>query len=109
MKQNLSIVLDRNKSNLSIKDALSMVGLDGMENKKVYQLSGGEQQRVALARLILKKCNVILADEPTGSLDEKNSAIVMKQLHYLNEQGKTIIMVTHNLKYIQDATMVINL
>lgn len=109
VKQNLSIVLDRNKSNLSIKDALSMVGLDGMENKKVYQLSGGEQQRVALERLILKKCNVILADEPTGSLDEKNSAIVMKQLHYLNEQGKTIIMVTHNLKYIQDATMVINL
>lgn len=109
VKQNLSMVLDKNKANLSIKEVLKKVGLEGMENKKVYQLSGGEQQRVALARLMLKKCNVILADEPTGSLDEKNSAVVMEQLHYLNEQGKTIVMVTHNMKYVKEATMIINL
>ena len=109
VKQNLSMVLDKNRDNLSIKETLKKVGLEGLENRKVYQLSGGEQQRVALARLMLKKCNVILADEPTGSLDEKNSAVVMEQLHYLNEQGKTIIMVTHNMKYVKDATMVINL
>lgn len=109
VKQNLSMVLDKNRDNLSIKETLKKVGLEGLENRKVYQLSGGEQQRVALARLMLKKCNVILADEPTGSLDEKNSAVVMEKLHYLNEQGKTIIMVTHNMKYVKDATMVINL
>lgn len=109
VKQNLSMVLDKNKANLSIKEVLKKVGLEGMENKKVYQLSGGEQQRVALARLMLKKCNVILADEPTGSLDEKNSAVVMEQLHYLNEQGKTIVMVTHNMKFVKEATMIINL
>ena len=111
VKQNLSMVLDKSEANLSIKEVLKRVGLEGFgfENKKVYQLSGGEQQRVALARLMLKKCNVILADEPTGSLDEKNSALVMELLHSLNEQGKTIIMVTHNRKYVEEATMVINL
>lgn len=111
VKQNLSMVLDKSEANLSIKEVLKRVGLEGFgfENKKVYQLSGGEQQRVALARLMLKKCNVILADEPTGSLDEKNSALVMELLHSLNEQGKTIIMVTHNMKYVKEATMVINL
>lgn len=109
VKQNLSMVLDKNRDNLSIKEVLKKVGLEGLENKKVYQLSGGEQQRVALARLMLKKCNVILADEPTGSLDEKNSAVVMEQLHYLNKQGKTIVMVTHNMKYVKEATMIINL
>ena len=65
-------------------------------NKKVYQLSGGEQQRVALARLMLKKCSIVLADEPTGSLDKKNSEIVMNILHELSEQGKTVIVVTHS-------------
>ena len=109
VKQNLSMVLDKNKESLSIKAVLKKVGLEGFENKKVYQLSGGEQQRVALARLMLKKCNVILADEPTGSLDEKNSDVVMELLHDLNEQGKTIIMVTHNMKYVKEATTIINL
>ena len=109
VKQNLSMVLDKNKESLSIKEVLTKVGLEGFENKKVYQLSGGEQQRVALARLMLKKCNVILADEPTGSLDEKNSDVVMELLHDLNEQGKTIIMVTHNMKYVKEATTIINL
>ena len=75
---------------------LEKVGLQKVINKKVYQLSGGEQQRVALARLMLKKCSIVLADEPTGSLDKKNSEIVMNILHELSEQGKTVIVVTHS-------------
>ena len=55
-----------------------------------------EKQRVALARLMLKKCSIVLADEPTGSLDKKNSEIVMNILHELSEQGKTVIVVTHS-------------
>ena len=61
-----------------------------------YSDNGGEQQRVALARLMLKKCSIVLADEPTGSLDKKNSEIVMNILHELSEQGKTVIVVTHS-------------
>ena len=80
----------------AINEALEKVGLQKVINKKVYQLSGGEQQRVALARLMLKKCSIVLADEPTGSLDKKNSEIVMNILHELSEQGKTVIVVTHS-------------
>ena len=83
-------------SDISINEALEKVGLQKVINKKVYQLSGGEQQRVALARLMLKKCSIVLADEPTGSLDKKNSEIVMNILHELSEQGKTVIVVTHS-------------
>ena len=84
------------RTDISINEALEKVGLQKVINKKVYQLSGGEQQRVALARLMLKKCSIVLADEPTGSLDKKNSEIVMNILHELSEQGKTVIVVTHS-------------
>ncbi|EGO88877.1 putative bacteriocin export ABC transporter [Clostridium botulinum C] len=88
--------LSKNEENKKIKDALSKVGLENIENEKVYSLSGGEQQRVALAKIILKPSSIILADEPTGSLDEKNRDIVLKILKKFNEDGKTIIVVTHD-------------
>lgn len=65
-------------------------------HQKVYQLSGGEQQRVALARLMLKSCDLILADEPTGSLDKDNAERVMQILRSLNEEGRTVIIVSHD-------------
>lgn len=65
-------------------------------SQKIYNLSGGEQQRVALARLLLKNCEIILADEPTGSLDVANRDLVLDVLDKLNQEGKTIIMVTHD-------------
>lgn len=65
-------------------------------NTKVYKLSGGEQQRVALARLLLKNAELILCDEPTGSLDSHNSEKVMELLIRLNQEGKTILIVTHD-------------
>ena len=77
VKENLEIIKKSGRTDISINEALEKVGLQKVINKKVYQLSGGEQQRVALARLMLKKCSIVLADEPTGSLDKKNSEIVM--------------------------------
>lgn len=96
--ENLKIVKSHDDSTVSIDSALSRVGLEDKKNSKVYTLSGGEQQRVALARLMIKKCDLILADEPTGSLDQENSAEVMSILGELNKAGKTILVVTHNLE-----------
>ena len=84
-----------------IADALAQVGLSGYERRKVYTLSGGEQQRVALAKIIAKSPDIILADEPTGSLDERNRSYVMDILKELNRQGKTIVVVTHD-PYVSD-------
>ncbi|MGE9993956.1 putative bacteriocin export ABC transporter [Peptoniphilaceae bacterium SGI.137] len=85
----------------AIRNALETVGLSGMEKQKIYTLSGGEQQRVALARLLVKPCSVIFADEPTGNLDDENGKKVMDILFDMNRSGKTIVVVTHdeNLLY----------
>ena len=83
-----------------IYDAIECVGLTGLENRKVYSLSGGEQQRVALARIIVKPCNIIFADEPTGNLDDENANKILDILFNLNEEGKTIIVVTHDRSII---------
>ena len=71
------------------------MGLKGKEKRKPYQLSGGEQQRVAVARALANDPAVILADEPTGNLDSKNTEVVMEIFLELNRQGRTIVMVTH--------------
>jgi putative ABC transport system ATP-binding protein len=78
------------------KSALRAVGLPNSGGQKVYQLSGGEQQRVAIARLMLKPCDLVLADEPTGSLDATNAEVVLMMLRDLNAGGKTMIIVTHD-------------
>lgn len=85
------------------QDALSKVGLNLSLNKKIYQLSGGEQQRVSLARGFLRNFDMILADEPTGSLDAENREIVMKILKKFHEDGKTVVIVSHD-QYIIDNT-----
>lgn len=79
-----------------INHALELVDLKEFNRKKVFTLSGGEQQRVALARIILKRGTIILADEPTGNLDKENSQKVMDILKELQKQGRTIIIVTHD-------------
>lgn len=84
------------RSSISIEQALDILGIADKADKPVYTLSGGEQQRVALARVMLKKCDIVLADEPTGSLDIENSEIVIEVLKKLNRAGKTIILVTHD-------------
>ncbi len=94
-----------NRINESLKD----VGLTNYNKKKIYTLSGGEQQRVALARIMLKKGNIILADEPTGNLDSENSKKVMDILKKLQSKGKTIIIVTHNLDIARNCDEIIKL
>ena len=96
-------------SDVSIDEALNKVGLINKKDKKVFTLSGGEQQRIAIARLFLKKCNLVLADEPTGSLDRKNAEVVMDLIRDLNKQGKTIILVTHDEQIINSAERVVRL
>lgn len=96
VSQNLEFVKKKNRQNISVEEALERVGLSDKLHAKVYTLSGGEQQRVALARLYIKKADIILADEPTGSLDRHNADLVMSILKDLNSQGKTIVLVTHD-------------
>lgn len=96
VSQNLEFVKKKNRQNISVEEAMERVGLSDKLHAKVYTLSGGEQQRVALARLYIKKADIILADEPTGSLDRHNADLVMSILKDLNSQGKTIVLVTHD-------------
>lgn len=74
-----------------------------------HQLSGGQQQRVAIARAMVSRPELILADEPTGNLDSKNGLAVMKLLRILNQEGRTIVMVTHNRQIAEYAHRIIRL
>lgn len=109
--QNYALIEDKNVSynmnlaidHLNIKDkdelisnALKQVGLEGYKKKPIYECSGGEQQRIAIARLLIKPCNLILADEPTGSLDATNKQEIFTLLKNLQKQGKTIVVVSHD-------------
>jgi lipoprotein-releasing system ATP-binding protein len=95
------------------KNALEMierVGLSHRLNHKPKELSGGEMQRAAIARALINRPRVLLADEPTGNLDTANGQHVMKLLRDLNQQdGLTIVMVTHNMDLVQDADRVVRI
>lgn len=87
---------DKKKRQALFSQALNQVGLAGYEKRKVYTLSGGEQQRVAMAKIIIKNPSIILADEPTGSLDQENRDYILQLLKNFNEEGKTVVVVTHD-------------
>jgi len=80
----------------AVGDMLDLVGLGSRQNYLPSQLSGGQQQRVAIARALAGKPRFLLADEPTGNLDSEMAGVVMKLLESINEEGTTIVMVTHD-------------
>ena len=83
--------------------------MEGFEKKHIYQCSGGEQQRIAVARLLLKPCELVLADEPTGSLDIQNRDEVIKLMKILQASGKTVIIVTHDHEVANQCDRIIRL
>jgi cell division transport system ATP-binding protein len=93
-----------NKSEIEtrIKEVLFEVNLAETENKFPYQLSGGEQQRVSIARALLNRPRIILADEPTGNLDPETSEGIIKLLFNINKEGTTVVMATHDHQLIKN-------
>jgi putative ABC transport system ATP-binding protein len=81
-----------------VEEVMELVGLRDKMFNLPNQLSGGQQQRVAIARAVANRPSILLADEPTGALDQKTGAQVMDLFHSLNEEGNTIIMITHDSK-----------
>ena len=92
-----------------VLDILRKVKLSHRAKHYPHQLSGGQQQRVAIARAVVGRPSIILADEPTGNLDSKNGMEVMQLLSELNQEGTTIVMVTHSLRDATYASRIINL
>ncbi|MDO5026956.1 MAG: putative bacteriocin export ABC transporter [Tissierellia bacterium] len=113
IEKNIKIAMKYNKEikdpKDAIKKALIRVGLENDIKQKIYTLSGGEQQRVALARLLVKPCKVIFADEPTGNLDDKTSENIMNILFDLNKMGKTIVVVTHDTRHLESFDRIIEI
>jgi putative ABC transport system ATP-binding protein len=92
-----------------VNDALNSVGMQDQAKRRPGQLSGGEQQRVAVARALVVKPRILLADEPTGNLDSSNGKAIMEMLKQLHQSGTTICMVTHDPRFVQMADRVIHM
>ncbi len=93
---------DRRKADARIDEVLEAVGMTTKAHKMPHQLSGGEQQRIAIARALLNKPEVILADEPTGNLDDETAEEILRLINDLNKQnGTTLIMVTHDKSIVE--------
>ena len=114
VRQNLAIPLrlrsrSRKQADQAAADALDRVGMGGAQKEKIYTLSGGEQQRVALARLILKEPSLILADEPTSALDQANADLVMDILTEQADGGALVLIATHSPDIVRRCAHTIDL
>ena len=109
---NLSLILqgaDSNEHKEKAAEALKWIGLGERLNNKPTQLSGGEQQRVAIVRALVKNPKIILADEPTGNLDSKTGQQIVELIKSLKSQGKTVILVTHNQEIARASDRIIQM
>ena len=112
VKENMSLTSQIKGKKVDEKELDQVLKLLGLEHKKdsfANELSGGQQQRVAIGRAILAHADIILADEPTGNLDGENAENVMDILKVLNGKGKTIVLVTHDLRIANYADRIIRL
>lgn len=93
---------DKKEIDNRIKAVLNLVGMEDKEDKLPNELSGGEQQRVVIARAVLNSPDIIMADEPTGNLDSETGRAITKLLHDLSDTGSLVIMTTHNLQLLRE-------
>ena len=93
---------NKNEIQQRIEDVLKAVGMENKSYKHPYELSGGEQQRVVIARALLNHPRLILADEPTGNLDPQTGIYILALLHELAEMGHTVFMATHNMNLVEE-------
>lgn len=93
---------DKNEINERIENALQQVGMSNKSYKMPHELSGGEQQRIVIARALLNKPELVLADEPTGNLDPDTGHQIVTLLHEIAEKGTAVIMATHNLQLVEE-------
>jgi putative ABC transport system ATP-binding protein len=96
--ENVKLVADMSSDSFPVEEVLERLSISDLKDRFPYELSGGQQQRVAIARAVVAGPKLILADEPTGNLDSKNGKEVMDLLTELNQEGTTIVMVTHSQK-----------
>ncbi|QJU13657.1 ABC transporter ATP-binding protein [Blautia pseudococcoides] len=109
VKENVELMRELKKDALGASEALQKVGLSVHERKFPEQLSGGEQQRVSIARAIAKNPDILLCDEPTGALDAETGCMVLLELQKLSrDEGKTVLLVTHNANIARAADRVIH-
>lgn len=92
-----------------VTEMLELVNLAGYEKRYIDQLSGGQQQRVAIARALANNPTILLADEPTGALDRATGRQVMSLFHDLNDEGRTIIMITHDIEIARHARRIVRI
>lgn len=110
VQENVGLMRELKKEALPAEDVLNKLGLRGQGRKFPGQLSGGEQQRVSIARAIAKNPDILLCDEPTGALDSETGCMVLEELQKLcREEGKTILIVTHNASIAKAADKVIRI
>jgi len=108
--ENVEVVTDISPDPMPAKDALAMVGLSKRMHHFPSQLSGGEQQRIAIARAIAKQPTILLCDEPTGALDSKTGIVVLEALEKINrELGTAVVVITHNAMIAEMADRVVYL
>ena len=113
VRKNLEFVLqstgwkDKNEINDRIRSVLTQVGMTNKGYKMPYELSGGEQQQVAIARALLNSPGIILADEPTGNLDMESGRRIVQLLHDISDAGTAVIMTTHNSRWVEEFPAII--
>ena len=100
---------NKGKKKERAKEALRKMGIEELADKRVNKLSGGQKQRVAIARAVVNNPKLLLADEPTGALDVNTSAEIMKEFKRLNEEGMTIVIITHDMDVANSCQRVVEI